>query len=881
MMKNFTYTLLSLIVCCSFYSNKAYTQADCNVAEYACTLPAFTVNSSGSGAVNDIPSGSNVSNPSFNPGTAGNSGCLLSNELNPTWIIITVSTPGELEFTIGSAGSGGYFDWSMWPYYDNATGNACNHIQNNTLPPVACNWNGSSAGFTGMSAVGNLPPGAQQWNFEHALTVQPGDQFVLCFSNFSGLVGAQVPLFFGDDIAGNNNPNSASVTCEPSITDQEICEGETANILIGMGSLAYTDFTWLVTDGVADPFGGPANQITVNQTTSYDVLLQGAGLPDTTISFTVNVVAPPTPYAGVEQFVCGTGPTQLDGVPSDPTNDYSWSFVGPSGTPAPPNAIFSPNNTVVNPNVQVNYLGEYQFIFTESNGVCPPVESQVTVNFGNIPQTLSKIDPLCADSCDGQITVNAPLANEFRLNAGPWEASNVFDNLCAGTYTITSRDALGCTATGNITLVDPSYVTVTASTDQIICIDGTTTISATATGGSNYIFHWDHTPNTSYSQSVSPVAPTTYTVYAENENGCVSTTDNVFVDLYPVLSANISLNDTVCPTQTGTLSVSNVSGGNGGPYTFEWIDQNNNIVGNAAVLNTVISQTTNYTVTISDNCSTPVLQLNGTIVAGEVPDVSFSVDDSEQCQTGIFTFTNNTDPDISAELYWQFGNGPSYQNMNSVTFEEDSPGSYYAQLIVVSPEGCRDTVKINDYFTVFENPIAKFAWSPFNAKITLPEVNFINQSYLGEYYQWTFEDAEPVTSSEENPEVTFPSETPDEYLVTLTVTTEEGCRDSVANLVEIVPDILFFAPNTFTPDGDKFNETWKISIDGINVYDFELLIYNRWGEVVWESHSPDGEWNGTYGGKPAPEGAYIWRLRVADYTTDQKYEFKGHINLLR
>lgn len=878
-MKKFTYTLFVLIV--FSFANKGYTQADCNIAEYACTLPSFTVNSSGSGAVVDIPPGNNISNPSWNPGTAGNSGCLFSNELNPTWIIITVSSPGVLEFTIGSAGSGGFFDWAMWPYYDNATGNACNHIQNNTLPPVACNWNGSSAGFTGMSAIGNLPPGASQWNFEHALPVQPGDQFVLCFSNYSGLVGAQVPLFFGNDIVGNNNPNSASVTCEPSITDQEICEGGTATIMIGTGGLAYTDFTWLVTDGVADPFGGPNNQITINQTTSYDVLLQGAGLPDTTISFTVNVVAPPTPYAGEEQFVCGTGPAQLNGIPSDPTNDYSWSFIGPTGTPAPPNAIFSPNNGVVNPSVQVNYLGQYQFNFTESNGVCPPVVSQVIVNFGNLPQTLSKVDPLCADSCNGQIIVNAPQATEFRLNAGPWVATNIFPGLCAGTYTITSRDALGCTASGNITLVDPSYVTVSASVDQIICINGTTTISATATGGSNYSFHWDHTPNTSGTQSVSPTVPTTYTVYAENEFGCISTTDIVFVDLYPVLSGTISQNDTVCPTQSGTLSISNVSGGNGGPYTYVWQDQNGNIVGNTAILNNVINQTTNYTITVSDNCTTPVLQLNGTIVAGEVPGVMFSVDDPEQCQTGVFTFTNDTDPNLSAELYWKFGNGVSYQNLSTVTFEEDHPGSYYAQLIVVSPEGCRDTVRINDYFTVYENPIARFAWTPYKPKVTLPDVYFYNQSYLGDYYQWTFEDGEPATSSEENPKVTFPNDNPGEYLVTLTVTTEEGCRDSVANLVEVVPDILFFAPNTFTPDGDNFNEVWKIFIDGINVYDFDLFIFNRWGEIVWESHNPEAGWDGTYGGKPAPEGSYIWKIRVADFVTDQKYEFNGHVNLLR
>lgn len=485
--------------------------------------------------------------------------------------------------------------------------------------------------------------------------------------------------------------------------------------------------------------------------------------------------------------------------------------------------------------------------------------------------------------CQGEsVDLSASGAQSYSWNNGLGSGANhtVSPNSTT-TYTVTGTDANGCSATASVTVTISPTPVVTASNDQIICIDGSTNISATATGGTSFDYYWGHTSDLSGTQTVSPSVPTIYSVYAVNEFGCVSNTDQVFIDIYPPLAASISENDTVCPTQIGTLNVFNVSGGNGGPYFYEWQDPLGQIISTSPNLNVELVQTTDYTITISDGCSTPLLVLQGRIVAGEVPGVQFSVNDAEQCQPAIFELTNNTDPTISDQLFWQFGSGQFYQNMNTVIFEEDRPGSYYAQLIVVSPEGCRDTLRIADFLTVHENPVAKFTWTPFKPKITLPDAYFYNQSYLGTEYRWTFESGDPAVTTEENPKVTFPNENPDEYLVTLTVTTEHGCVDSTANLIEIVPNILLYAPNAFTPDGDKFNENWRVYIDGIDIYNFNLLIFNRWGEVVWESLNPDAEWNGTYGGKPAPEGMYIWRMQVTDFTTDQKFEFNGHINLLR
>jgi gliding motility-associated-like protein len=93
--------------------------------------------------------------------------------------------------------------------------------------------------------------------------------------------------------------------------------------------------------------------------------------------------------------------------------------------------------------------------------------------------------------------------------------------------------------------------------------------------------------------------------------------------------------------------------------------------------------------------------------------------------------------------------------------------------------------------------------------------------------------------------------------------------------------MLIYAPNTFTPDGDSFNQTWKVVASGIDLTVFDLFIYDRWGEKIWESHDLDDSWSGVYQGQNVPEGTYTWTLRVKDVVNDSKYYYNGHINLLR
>ena len=176
----------------------AVTAGDCASAIPVCTDLSFAVDPNGFGLVDELCTAC-VSNPSTNPSSA-NSGCLNSGELNSTWLVVNVATGGTLEYSFGVAGGPiNCYDWIMWPY-DAAT---CPGIIGNTLSPVSCNWNFPCAGYTGMSA--SVPAGGDAGNFEPAMNVSSGDQYIICFSNYSSAL-TTVPLnFFG----------TADVSCTP------------------------------------------------------------------------------------------------------------------------------------------------------------------------------------------------------------------------------------------------------------------------------------------------------------------------------------------------------------------------------------------------------------------------------------------------------------------------------------------------------------------------------------------------------------------------------------------------------------------------------------------------------------------------------------------
>jgi len=190
---------------------------DCSSYVNVCSNLGFQIDPNGFGLVNEIPASGSFGNPlydgffgPFNPWGSLNDGCLQIGESNSTWMVINVSGSGNLEFSFGAGGAqAGFYDWIMYPYTGPAT---CAAISGNTLAPVRCNWNAASTGGTGLASV--IPAGGNAGNYEPPLAVTAGQQYIICFSNYSSS-STNVPLQFG---------GTATVSCTPlglSLYDME------------------------------------------------------------------------------------------------------------------------------------------------------------------------------------------------------------------------------------------------------------------------------------------------------------------------------------------------------------------------------------------------------------------------------------------------------------------------------------------------------------------------------------------------------------------------------------------------------------------------------------------------------------------------------------
>lgn len=841
----------------------------CDQAQNICNnLPVPFPLTQGASPNPTVPPAGSYSNPSSNPAGGSWSGCLLAGELNPNWFVLNVTSNGLLEFQIGAAGGSGFFDWELWPY-NPTTG--CSDIENNLVAPAACCWNASASGFTGMSN-GGPPAGGVAGNFVPSIPVQAGQAYILMFSNYSYQSG-NVNLTFP--------PSGATIGCTASTPDQTICLGNSATVdIVYSSGWVNATFNWLVTNGVSNPSGGTGVIVTPTVTTLYQVEVWDQGAPVDTVEFTIFVENPATPNAGPDQNVCYGDPILLDGTQSDPGNTILWS-ANTSGVSPAPSVNYAPGANSIDPTVNVNQLGTYLFILAETNATCGVVRDTVMITVSDLAIAASSVAPTCVGDADGEIHITSLDAVEYSFDSGnTWVVDSFAVGYAAGTYNVCARTITGCTKCVDVDVVDPAPVTISVSNDTLICENGTVYLSASATGGTSYLFHWNHTLDNSANQQENPTVATTYSVYAENESGCISPTESINVTIRPSLSGAISPFDTICPGYPTTLTAS-VAGGIGSPYTFEWSSGDMQIGQGVHTITANPPVTQNYTVTITDACETTPLVLQTQVYVAPLPVPSYEVLDPEQCEPAEFHIVNTTDPLMSESIYWLIAGEQEFLNENSILTDSLWAGTYDIQMITTTNLGCVDSLTFYDALEVKPKPKADFRYSPNPVLMFNTTVHFQNYSINGYTYQWYFDGGYPTSSGQTNVTVQYPDGQTGQYDVMLITTSELGCVDTALQTVVVFPEVLIYAPNTFTPDGDEFNQDWRIFMEGIDVYDFELMIFDRWGEVVWESHNIEVAWDGTYNGKPLPTGTYSWVVRTKDALNDAKYTYSGHVNILR
>lgn len=214
-----------------------------------------------------------------------------------------------------------------------------------------------------------------------------------------------------------------------------------------------------------------------------------------------------------------------------------------------------------------------------------------------------------------------------------------------------------------------------------------------------------------------------------------------------------------------------------------------------------------------------------------------------------------------------------------MTFE--TAGCYDVSL-TSTEQGCSSSISIENLICLDSQPSANFTAAPAVITLSNQWVQFYNASSISAVnFAWDF--GNESYSNEENPQYQYENNTYG-YLVTLVASTVQGCSDTASLFIECKEAPIIFIPNSFTPDEDQYNQVFTPVISpSIDPYNYTLWIYNRWGQIIFESHQPDYGWDGSYGtgGVKAQEGTYVWKIMYKMPDTDERKTLSGHVNLIR
>lgn len=262
------------------------------------------------------------------------------------------------------------------------------------------------------------------------------------------------------------------------------------------------------------------------------------------------------------------------------------------------------------------------------------------------------------------------------------------------------------------------------------------------------------------------------------------------------------------------------------------------------------------------------------------PTLAFSVNNSVGCVPLTVTFSNQSANSVNC--VWDFGDGQTTTGCGSITHTFNAVGCFDVSLTMSDANGCSSQLTQTDMVCVSGYPVADFVPQPGILSTMEPATSFVNLSQGAVTYAWNFGDG--TGSNQFSPSHTFSSEQEGNYVVTLYATNQFGCQDTAVVIVEVYEELIYYVPNTFTPDGDEYNNTFKpVFTSGFTPYDYNLYIYDRWGELIFESHDPAFGWDGGFGGmsNQVQDGVYIWKIDFKTSRNDARKLITGHVTVIR
>lgn len=269
----------------------------------------------------------------------------------------------------------------------------------------------------------------------------------------------------------------------------------------------------------------------------------------------------------------------------------------------------------------------------------------------------------------------------------------------------------------------------------------------------------------------------------------------------------------------------------------------------------------------TDTASTQVVVLPS-------PVANFDVDPTCLFEPTEFKNKSYSKPGSITNWDWNLGDGTTTKDSTPIHTYENT-GAYTITLKVLSNYGCNASVtKINEA-VVKALPQSKFSYKVIESDERNTTIQFLDSSIDADLWYWTL--GKGNVSNQQNPRILYNDTAT--IPVKLIIGNKEGCFDTSSTVIFVAPEYIFHVPNAFTPNGDERNNFF--GGEGTLYYkDYDLKVFNRWGQLVFHSTSPLDKWDGTFNGEACPIGAYTYLYRIRD-VFGFYHNYSGVINLLR
>lgn len=575
---------------------------------------------------------------------------------------------------------------------------------------------------------------------------------------------------------------------------------------------------------------------------------------DTAISTIPGVVASITSQTDVSCFNSTDGSATVSVSGGSGTISYTWS-----------------NAEVTNP--AVNLPAGLQTVTVTDADNCFATTT-VTIGAPDSIYVDSYVvnDVSCFGGNDGSISIIAAGgAGGFTYLWSNTETSSTIDNLTQGQYTLRITDARSCTFDFQLSVDEPTAITLTVNTEKARCFgEASGTATATAQGGTpTYSFAWSGGNTGGASPSIAQdFLAGSYSVTVTDAKGC--TANKSFV-----VTENDSLRLSV--TSTPVLCIGAADGtitlaASGGLATYNFSIDGNGVQQNNTSGTFENLSDGDYLVSVKDanNCLTSI----SATVAPANSDEFVVETDSTTCFGDIYMDGSIiiTSVFVGNDFYTYSLNGVDYRDYGR--FDSLAHGDYI--VMVKSKNDCESTLLA----TVYEPAKLEAQITPNLLQLELGESAIVNTTHNGKFdvqYAWFPADGLSCTDCP-NPIVAIYNDMEYTLMIKESPDGRKYCSAEATLTVEIGPHGEVLVPNMFSPNGDGINDIFYVYGNGVR--EIALRIFNRWGEKVFDASSIYEGWDGTYKTVPQPPDVYTYVVEFT-FLDNQKLQKQGTISLVR